>query len=175
MKFLIFGYWTLCFLLPLAAQSQPNDQGIGTWQFVAKGSRYESGPAPQASIRRWVEMPVGKVRFEHDGTGADGKKFHTEFLAAYDGRPVPFIGGTLYDSVALLLRDRRTVKQSFYLNGKLTVKAVRKISRNGRTMTIDSRGVKPDGSKFRNWLVYSRIDLVASPPNVHLSVVAEGN
>lgn len=158
MKFLNSAAWSFCLLFPLVAQGQIEDQGIGTWQFVAKGSRYESGPAPAASIRRWVLMPEGKVRFVHDGTGADGKKFHTEFLAAYDGRPVPFIGGTLYDSVALVLRDKRTVEQNFYLNGNLTVRARRKISRDAKTMTIDSRGVKKDGTKFRNWLIYSRID-----------------
>ena len=46
----------------------------------------------------------------------------------------------------------------FRLKGKVTVTAIRKISNDGKRMTIDSRGSKPDGTKFRNLLIYSRVE-----------------
>lgn len=140
-------------LFTLAAAVQ--DLGQGIWHFVPAASTYQSGPAPKESKRQWI--PDGdKVKFIHDGIGADGKPFHTEFTAAYDGQPNPFIGGTLYDAVALTSRGPSRVDQVFTLKGKVTVKATRTISKDGKRMTIDSRGTKPDGTRFRNLLIYER-------------------
>jgi len=142
----------------MRAQQTRQDLAIGTWQFVPEGSTYQSGPAPSRSIRQWAAAPNGLVRFQHEGSSASGQEFHTEFLAGYDGKLVPFIGGTLYDSVALFWRNSHTVEQIFRLKGKVTVTAIRKISNDGKRMTIDSRGSKPDGTKFRNLLIYSRVE-----------------
>jgi hypothetical protein len=132
------------------------DLGQGQWKFVPAESTYESAPAPRESRRQWIADGEG-VRFLHDGINADGKPFHTEFRAGYDGKPVPFIGGTLYDSVALFYKNPRRVEQIFTLKGKPTVKAIRTISKDGNKMTIDSRGSRADGTRFKNILVYQRL------------------
>ncbi len=92
------------------------------------------------------------MKFIHDGVNAEGKPFHTEFRAKYDGKFVPFVGGTLYDSVALFWKNSRRVDQVFTMKGQVTVKATRTISKDGKKMTIDSRG-----KGFRNLLVYERL------------------
>ena len=132
------------------------DLGQGTWRFIPAESTYESAPAPKESRRQWISDGDG-VKFLHDGINADGKPFHTEFRAAYDGKPVPFVGGTLYDAVALFSKGPHKVEQVFTLKGKVTVKAVRTISKDGKKMTIDSRGSRADGTKFKNILVYQRL------------------
>ena len=132
------------------------DLGQGTWRFLPAESTYESAPAPKESKRQWIPDGDG-VKFLHDGINAEGKPFHTEFRAAYDGKPVPFVGGTLYDAVALFSTGPRKVEQIFTLKGKVTVKAVRTISKDGKKMTIDSRGSRADGTKFKNILVYERL------------------
>jgi hypothetical protein len=40
----------------------------------------------------------------------------------------------------------------------VTVEASRKISPDGKRMTIDSRGTLPSGKKFRNLLIYERVE-----------------
>ncbi len=132
------------------------DLGHGTWRFIPAESTYESAPAPKESKRQWIPDGDG-VKFLHDGINADGKPFHTEFRSAYDGKPVPFVGGTLYDAVALFSKGPRKVEQVFTLKGKVTVKAIRTISKDGKKMTIDSRGSRADGTKFKNILVYERL------------------
>jgi len=132
------------------------DFGHGTWRFIPAESTYESAPAPKESKRQWIPDGDG-VKFLHDGINADGKPFHTEFRAAYDGKSVPFVGGTLYDAVALFSKGPRKVEQVFTLKGKVTVKAIRTISKDGKKMTIDSRGSRADGTKFKNILVYERL------------------
>jgi hypothetical protein len=143
----VFGF----VLYALAAE----DRGIGVWEFVLEKSTYESGPAPKQSQRQWI-ADGDWVRFVHDGVGADGKKFHTEFRAKYDGKPVPFVGGTRYDAVALKLVSPNVVEQTFTLQGKVTVEATRTIAADGRTMTIVARGKNEDGRPFRNVLIYRR-------------------
>jgi hypothetical protein len=144
-------------LVAVSCLAQQKDNGLGTWLFVPEKSTYESGPAPKESKRQWVAKG-DTVQFLHDGRSADGKVFHTEFTAKYDNRAVPFIGGTLYNSVALKVINPNVVEQTFFLDGKVTVRASRTISADGKSMTIDSRGQKPDGSKFRNLLVYRRLN-----------------
>lgn len=136
-------------LLMIAAAVE--DLGQGTWKFVPGASRYESAPAPKESKRQWIADGDG-VKFLHDGVNAQGKPFHTEFRAGYDGKFVPFTGGTLYDSVSLHWKNPRRVDQVFTLKGKVTVKATRTISNDGKRMTIDSRG-----KGFRNLLIYERL------------------
>lgn len=132
------------------------DRGIGKWRFLKEASTYESGPGPKESIRQWMKTGDG-VKFLHDGTSMDGKPFHTEFTAKYDGKQYPFQGGSLYNSVALFLRSPDRVDQVFQLDGKVTVEATRTISADGKRMTIDSRGTLPSGKKFRNLLLYERV------------------
>lgn len=127
-----------------------DDRGQGTWRFLPSESHYESAPAPQKSERRWIPDGEG-VRFLHDGINASGKPFHTEFRANYDGKPVPFTGGTLYDSVAIFWRNPRKVDQVFTMKGVVTVRATRTISKDGRRMTIHARG-----KGFHNKLIYER-------------------
>jgi hypothetical protein len=140
---------TLTLLLLVAGAVE--DLGQGTWRFVPAESRYESSPAPKESQRQWIADGDG-VRFVHDGVSAEGKRFHTEFRAGYDGKVAPFIGGTLYDEVALHYRNKRRVDQVFTMKGVVTVRATRRISKDGKRMVIDARG-----KGFHNRLVYERV------------------
>jgi hypothetical protein len=146
----------LSLLLPLMLFAETKDLGLGTWVFVPEKSTYESGPAPKESKRQWIAKGDA-VQFLHDGVNADGKPFHTEFTVKYDGKPAPFVGGTLYDAVSLQLKSPNVVEQTFTLQGNVTVRATRTISKDGKTMTIDSRGERKDGTKFKNLLVYRRV------------------
>lgn len=129
------------------------DRGLGKWQFVHAESRYESGPAPRESTRQWLPAGDNRVRFVHDGVSSDGKPFHTEFTATYDGKRYPFQGGTRYDEVALYRKDASTVEQVFTLKGVVTVRATRTISPDGKRMVIEARG-----EGFHNHLVYRRVN-----------------
>ncbi len=138
----------------LGAKSR-EDRGLGKWRFVAEASTYESGPAPRESQRQWVKDGDG-VRFLHDGVSAEGKAFHTEFTAKYDGKPYPFVGGTLYNTVALHWKSADRVDQVFRKDKVITVKATRTVSPDGKRLTIDARGTGAAGKRFKNLLVYER-------------------
>lgn len=96
------------------------------------------------------------VRFLHDGVSAEGKAFHTEFTAKYDGKPYPFVGGTLYNTVALHWKSADRVDQVFRKDGVATVRATRTVSPDGKRLTIEARGTGAAGKRFKNLLVYER-------------------
>lgn len=150
------AFAALLVLPALAFAQDKEDHAIGTWRFLPELSTYVSAPAPKESIREWRKAGDGKVTFLHNGTSAAGKPFHTEFTAAYDGKPYPFKGGTLYNSVALTWKSPDKVEQVFRKDDKVTVRATRTISKDGRRMFIDSQGSMPDGRKFQNLLYYER-------------------
>jgi hypothetical protein len=66
-------------------------------------------------------------------------------------------GSSRYDRVALKLVNPNVVEQTFRLKGEVTVRATRTISADGNQMTIIATGTNPDGKKFRNVLVYTRV------------------
>ncbi len=137
------------------AQHAP-DRAIGTWRFNAGASTYESGPAPRESTRQFLAAPKG-VRFVHTGVSADGKPFRTEYTAGYDGRNSAVTGSGRYDTVSQKVTGASTVDLTFRLAGEVTVTARRTISPDGNRMTIVAEGANPDGKRFRNLLIYDRV------------------
>lgn len=142
------------FALHAFAQAD-RDLAIGAWRFDASASIYESGPAPRESTRVF-ERIGDKIRFFHTGIAANGQPFRTEYTAGYDGRDYPVTGSTRYDTVSQKMIDARTVELIFRLRGEITVAARRVISPDGTQMTVIAEGKNPDGSPFRNVLVYRR-------------------
>lgn len=147
-------YATIC--VALLAHAQPErDAAIGSWQFHAADSTYESGPAPRESTRVF-ERAGDKVRFIHTGLAANGQPFRTEYTAGYDGSDYPVTGSGRYDTVSQKRIDARTVDLTFRLRGAVTVTARRTVSEDGRQMRIEASGKNPDGKSFRNILIYRR-------------------
>lgn len=132
-----------------------DDAAVGVWKFQAALSDYQSAPAPRESTRQWIDLG-DKIRFVHDGVSADGKKFHTEFTAGFDGQRGTVTGSGSYDSVVLKRMDRRHVAQTFRKGDVVTVEATREISPDGKRMTIIATGKRADGKPFKNTLVYFR-------------------
>jgi hypothetical protein len=144
-----------------ATAAPPLDRGLGRWSFNAQASTYESSPPPGESTRLWEaagdQAGVPMVHFLHTTVSAQGQPGRTEFTAGYDGREYPVSGSSRYDRVALKLVNPNVVEQTFRLKGEVTVRATRTISADGNQMTIIATGTNPDGKKFRNVLVYTRV------------------
>lgn len=149
-------------LATAAIAATPEDRGLGKWTFNAKASTYESAPAPRESTRIWEAAGTGKfgtplVHFLHTTVSVTGQPGRTEFTAGYDGRRYPVSGSSRYDTVELKRVSAQVVEQTFRLKGEVTVQATRTISGDGNQMTIIATGANPDGKKFRNMLVYTRV------------------
>lgn len=142
-------------VFPLLLLLLAGDLGIGVWRFNPAKSTYESSQAPQSSIRRWDKDGEWAV-FIHRGVDSKGREFHVTFRAKYDGQEYPVKGSSRYDRVTLKLVDERTVEQVFKKGEEAAVTVKRKISPDGKAMTIVAKGKNQDGKPFKNILVYER-------------------
>jgi hypothetical protein len=127
------------------------DLGAGRWRFDEDASHYESSAGPRFSEREF-RYTNGRTHFLHRGMSRDDRPFFTEFQALLDGPPAPVSGSGLYDTVTLRRESPWVVEQVFRLGDRVTVRARRQVSPDGRTLRIEACG-----DTFMNVLIYRRI------------------
>jgi hypothetical protein len=158
------------------------DPAIGTWELNLAKSRYEPGPAPKSQTRTYdvpvavttlrvsgvdaegrasiVEYPVprssGVVKMSAKGVDADGKPMLMEYTAAYDGKDYVFAGNPNADTISLKRIDDFTVEATTKRAGKVVTTGTRAVSKDGKVMTITSKGSNAAGQTVSNTLVFDK-------------------
>jgi hypothetical protein len=164
------------------AWAEAADPAIGTWELNLAKSRYEPGPAPKSQTRTYevpvaittlrvsgmdsegratiVDYPVprasGVVKMSAKGVGADGKPTLMEYTAAYDGKDYVFAGNPNADTISLKRIDDFTVEATTKRAGKVVTTGTRVISKDGKVMTITSKGSNAAGQTVSNTLVFDK-------------------
>jgi hypothetical protein len=164
------------------AWAQPADSAIGTWELNLAKSRFEPGPAPKSQIRTYdvpvaegtlrvkgtdsqgrptvVDYPVprasGVVKMSAKGVDAGGKPTLMEYTAAYDGKDYVFSGNPNADTISLKRVDDTTVEATTRKAGKIATTGKRVVSKDGKVMTITSKGTDAAGHPVSNTLVFDR-------------------
>ena len=91
-----------------------------------------------------------------DSLDAEGKPFHTEFTAKYDGKDYPITGDPDVDTVALKRIDANTWAEVLKKSGKEISRGQNAISKDGKTMTRTYTDKNAKGEKVTNTIVYER-------------------
>ena len=77
--------------------------------------------------------------------------------ATYDGKDTPVTGsGAPYDTIALKRIDPNTVELTTKKDGKVVSKGKRVVSKDGKVMTITSKGTNAKGEATNNVAVYDK-------------------
>ena len=134
------------------AQSDP---AAGTWKLNAAKSRYSPGPAPKSNLVTIVAVENG-LKITGQGTDADGKPTSLSYTVTYDGKDKPVTGSPDYDSTSGKKIDANTTELTRKKEGKTVQTATRKISADGKTMTVTSRGKTPSGKTLNNVAVFEK-------------------
>ena len=134
------------------AQSDP---AVGTWKLNVAKSRYSPGPAPKSNLVTIVAIENG-LKITGQGTDADGKPTSLSYTVTYDGKDKPVTGSPDYDSTAGKKIDANTTELTRKKEGKTVQTATRKISADGKTMTVTSRGTTPSGKPLNNVAVFEK-------------------
>lgn len=131
------------------------DPIAGTWTLNVAKSTFTPGPAGKSGTVTFETAGQGVhvVADLVDGTGA---KVHTEYTANYDGKDYPITGSPVSDTVVLKRIDANTAERTDKKNGKAVGTYLRKLSADGKTMTVTQKGTGPDGKPFTNVLVFER-------------------
>jgi hypothetical protein len=143
---------SLLFAGPAFAQSDP---AAGTWKLNTAKSRYSPGPAPKSNLVTIVAVENG-LKITGQGTDADGKPTSLSYTVTYDGKDKPVTGSPDYDSTSGKKIDANTTELTRKKEGKTVQTATRKISADGKTMTVTSRGKTPSGKPLNNVAVFEK-------------------
>jgi hypothetical protein len=142
----------VAFVLSVAAAA---DQHSGTWKMNPAKSKYSPGPTPR-SLTVKVDCDENGIKFDAEGTNADGTPTHVEYSAKFDGKDYP-ITGTYADTVSVKRIDANTIESTLRKkDGKLMLIVTSTVSTDGKTRTSTFKGTDGQGHDINNIVVYDK-------------------
>lgn len=141
--------------LPFTCLAQEPDPLVGQWVLNVSKSTFDPGPGPKGQIRTYThEGEIEKLTAR--GIGPDGKPTLVHYAARYDGKDYPIKGSAGGDQISLKRLDAFTTESTEKRNGRPVIVATRTVSADSRTLTVFTRGVRPDGHAMSHHLVFEK-------------------
>ena len=139
--------------IQLAAQA--TDPVVGTWELNVAKSMYSPGPAPRSETRTYVAAGQD-VRASSKGVDSTGKPTAAEWTVNYNGRDRPETGNPDADMLSLKRIDAFNTEFTEKRAGKVVITGTRSISRDGKVMTITTKGTNARGQTINNVEVFEK-------------------
>ena len=131
-------------------------------------STYSPGPPPKTPlVRRYEARPDGFLLFTQSGVDAEGNPVFTQTAYKIDGKE--YSQFTQTSSANFLTAGIKSpVTSSYKLDGQTVILAQRTngvpgipithtVSRDGKTMTVTTKGKNPQGQTINNVVVYDKV------------------
>jgi hypothetical protein len=128
---------------------------MGTWKLNVAKSKYSPGPAPQALTVK-VEPSGQGEKVTAEFVNADGTRTTTLYTANFDGKDNPLTGSQIADTVSLKRIDARTTDRTDKKGGKVAQTLRRVVSKDGKTMTVTTKGTNAQGQAVNNVAVFAK-------------------
>jgi hypothetical protein len=128
----------------------------GTWKLDTAKSKFSPGPAPKSMTVTYSVVGTDGMKIVVDVTPGEGAAQHWEMTAHYDGKEHPVTGNPNADSISIKKVDDRTGESTFKKGGKVTSTNVRKLSADGKVLTITSTGTTADGKPRKDVQVFEK-------------------
>ena len=135
--------------------AQASDPRMGTWKLNVAKSTYSPGPAPQALTVK-VEPSGQGEKATAEFVNADGTRTTTQYTANFDGKDNPLTGSQIADTVSLKRIDARTTDRTDKKGGKVAQTLRRVVSKDGKTMTVTTKGTNAQGQAVNNVAVFAK-------------------
>ena len=135
--------------------AQASDPRMGTWKLNVAKSKYSPGPAPQALTVK-VEPSGQGEKVAAEFVNADGTRTTTQYTANFDGKDNPLTGSQIADAVSLKRIDARTTDRTDKKGGKVAQTLRRVVSKDGKTMTVTTKGTNAQGQAVNNVAVFAK-------------------
>ncbi len=136
-----------------AGQARRITPFTGRWQYNAARSKFDPGPPFRSFTLSFTEDGSRRL----DLTFAGGRRLRAE-LPWSDGKEVPVrvIEGSMGDVRAVSKIRGRTFEDTWMEGGRVIEQVLGRLSRDGKTLTVDVHGPLPGGREFRNRIVFER-------------------
>ena len=139
----------------IQSAAQGSDPILGTWELNVAKSKYSPGPAPKSESRTYV-MAGQDIKATSRGVDGTGKPISGEWTVNYDGKDRPTTGFADADALSLKRIDPFTAEFTQKMAGKVVITGTRTISRDGKVMTITSKGINEKGQTFNEVAVFEK-------------------
>ena len=135
--------------------AQAADPLVGTWELSIAKSTYNPGPAPKSETRTYV-VAGQEIKATSKGVDADGTPTSGQWTVNYDGQDRPETGSPVADSLSLKRIDAFTAEFTQKKAGKVVATGTRVISKDGKVMTITTKGTNEKGQAFNDVQVFDK-------------------
>lgn len=136
----------LAVTFPLFAQPAfAADPLEGKWLLNVEKSVFRGSTGPKGQLRTYEMSDDGVETMTATGVSAEKKPTLVRYEARYDGKDYEMTGSLGGDSISLRRIDALTTEATQKRDGKRTIVAVRKVSSDGKTLTVTSKGTTPSG------------------------------
>jgi hypothetical protein len=135
--------------------AEPTQPTSGTWELNVAKSKFSPGP-PWKSQTRTIESTDDSVKYNRKGIDAEGKSSQAEYTAKYDGKDYPLTGVAGTDTIAQRRIDPSTVDFVQKKDGRVAIKGRSRVSKDGKIMTVASKGTNAKGQKFNDVMVFEK-------------------
>lgn len=142
-------------LLGNQGSAQAADPMAGTWKLNVAKSTYSPGPAPK-SLTVKIEAAGEREKLTADGVRGDDTPIRVEYTAQYDGKDHPITGSRMADTVSLKRLDANTTERTDKKGGKVVQTLTRKVSSDGKTVTVTYKGTDAQGRPINNVAVLEK-------------------
>jgi hypothetical protein len=137
------------------AEAAAPDPVIGTWQLNVSKSTFTPGPAFKSQVRTYSQSGQS-IAVVIKTVHADGKETTTQVTYQLDGKDYPVTGNPDADSNSVKQVDSNTAKFTLKKAGKVVQTGTRTVSKDGKTLTVKSKGTSAKGEKFDDVLVLDK-------------------
>ena len=132
------------------------DAHMGTWKLNVAKSKFDPGP-PAKSETRTYESTGDGYKFSGERVAADGSTHPEGFTVKYGGKDSPITGDAAgSDTVNVKLIDANHIDSTSKKDGKALYTSKVVVSKDGKVMTITSKGTNANGQQFNNVAVYDK-------------------
>jgi hypothetical protein len=138
----------------IAAAATP-DPVIGTWQLNVSKSTFTLSPAFKSQVRTYSQSGQS-ITLVIKTVGADGKEMTSQTTYQLDGKDYPVTGAPNYDSLSVTQVDSNTTKFTVKKAGKVVQTGSRTVSKDGKTLTLKSKGTTAKGEASEDVLVFDK-------------------
>jgi hypothetical protein len=130
-------------------------KSIEIWNLNAQKSRFHSGPGPRRLTIK-IQRLGDEEKVTADGENAIGQPTHSEYNAKYDGHEYPIAGSATADTVSLRRIDALTTERKDKRGGNVVEIRTRKLSQDGKTLTVTFNGAYAPGKSIKSEMVFER-------------------
>lgn len=131
----------------VAMAADAPDPAIGAWTLNLAKSKFNPGPAPKSQTRTYVASAEG-MTWTAKGVAADGSPTFAQCTFKFDGKDYPVTGSSIYDTLSLKRINALTVAFTGKKASKITEKGTRRVSADGKVLTVSMKGTDAKGDPF---------------------------